>query len=210
MAGRFVDSPRTERGDETRFSQTDMPEFSALKSFISPTKGQNDILQQLRNTGGRQESHPIALSTPTARNPLATRRNAQPSKNEFTPMLHSATHNRMRLRFDTKENNTNPLAHLETPAAMKPGFQLSATPLPEASSMLEGTMDSSMLDLEQSIAPPAASSSAMSTPMALSRKGEGGLDSGNALTLREQEAVSNSLRLLCTHTIANFFFLQET
>ena len=82
-------------------------------------------------------------------------------------------------------------AKLTTPAALKPGFNMSNTPLPEASSY--DLQSSSFADSVDGRTPvPDPSSSAMSTPMALPRRAEGEMDTGNGnvLTLREQEAVS--------------------
>lgn len=78
---------------------------------------------------------------------------------------------------------------LSTPALLKPGYKFDSPALPEASMMMDEQTNSSSVGQDVSL-PPAVSSSAISTPMALPKRGqEGILDNGNVLTLREQEAV---------------------
>jgi hypothetical protein len=162
-------------GDTTMADELD---FSAEPSFHAP-EGRDKLFQQMRG------ARPQATATP--RNPLATLRNAN-ARNEFTPLMKSATTNRTR-QVNGLLKGVGPT----TPAAMKPGFQLGATPLPEASTM-DGVNSSSLSESAvdgRTPVPDMASSSAMSTPMALPKRGEGALEpNGNALTLREQEAVS--------------------
>jgi len=162
-------TPGSEAGDATRFNDKTNVSFSMEQSFQAPA-GRDNLFAQM---GGAR----------TPRNPLATLRNTN-ARNEFTPMLKSAQANRTRLNALANGNIT-------TPAALKPGFQLGNTPLPEASSM--DVHSSSFADSVDGRTPvPDPSSSAMSTPMALPRRAEGELDNGNGnvLTLREQEAVS--------------------
>lgn len=152
-------------------------EFSEIDSFRAP-EGRDNLFKQMG--GARQR----IMATP--RNPLATLR--QPNaRNEFTPLMKSATANR------TRQVNGLLKGGIATPAAMKPSFELSGTPLPEASTfdvMNSSTMSDSAVNGRTPV-PDNLSSSAMSTPMALPRRGQEALDgNGNVLTLREQEAVS--------------------
>lgn len=167
----FIDSPNTDRGDTTRLSQTGVS-FSAVEPSFSAPAGRDNLFKQMN--GAR---------TPV-RNPLATVRNPA-AKNEFTPMLKSATANR------TRQVNGMFKGGIATPAAMKPGFELGGTPLPEASTLDVQSSSFSESGMDARTPVPHTSSSAMSTPMALPRKAEGELDNGNGniLTLREQEAV---------------------
>ena len=133
---------------------------------------------------------PIKKGNTTAlrsRTPLAVRRNAL-SKNEFTPLLKSATKNRMAFsRMRGKENGMP-----ETPAALKAGFSYDSPGLPQNSSVVldEQTGSSMGANEEQPTPlPPVSSSSVMSTPVAPKQQ-DGPLDHGrNLATLREQEAV---------------------
>jgi hypothetical protein len=173
MAHHFIDTPRTEAGDYTRIGE---PSLSEMASFVAPP-GADNLLNAVRKPKS------TVFSTPSARVPLANRsRNAQ-AKNEFTPLLKSAAKNRLIMR--DQENRGG----LTTPAALKPGYNFSSPAIPEASSM----MDTSMSEDHTPVAP-VDSSSAMSTPVALPRRGEMGMggDGGNVLTLREQEAVRTS------------------
>lgn len=169
MAHNYLETPRTEAGDLTRFTTNDHS-FSREESFQAPA--------------GRDNLFKLMSGARTPRNPLATMRNAN-ARNEFTPMLKSATANR------TRQVNGLMDGKLTTPAAMKPGFVMSTTPLPEASTF---DVDSSSFGESTHARTPVPdpSSSAMSTPMALPRRAEGELDTGNGnvMTLREQEAVS--------------------
>jgi hypothetical protein len=174
MAHHFVATPRTDAGDQTRI---DGPSLSELPSFHAPP-GADNLLNAVRN------SRSTAFATPSARVPLAGRsRNAQ-TRNEFTPLLKSAAKNRLMKRdYEGKENHGG----LVTPVALKPGYNFSSPNIPDASSMMDTSMseDHTPLGLVDS-------SSAMSTPVALPKRGEMGMggDGGNVLTLREQEAVS--------------------
>lgn len=172
----LLDTPRTEVGDMTRFT-TNEPSFSIEETFHAPTDRDN-LFKQM--SGAR---------TPRAQ--LTTRRNLS-AKNEFTPMLKSATANRTRQvngLFDGK---------ITTPIAMKPGFQVSNTPLPEAS-MFDVQSSSFAESVDDRTQLPDPNSSAMSTPMAIPRRAEGEMDggNGNVLTLREQEDVSEGRHPRC-------------
>jgi hypothetical protein len=152
----------------TRFTVNE-PSFSMEETFHAPTDRDN-LFKQM--SGAR-----------TPRQSLAGRRQ-QNAKNEFTPMLKSATANR------TRQVNGLLDGKITTPAAMKPGFQVSNTPLPEASTFdIQSSSFADSVDGRTQLPDP--SSSAMSTPTALPRRAEGEMDNGNGnvLTLREQEAV---------------------
>ncbi len=162
-------TPRTEVGDTTRMTANELS-FSREESFHAPA----DRDKLFKQMGGAR----------TPRNPLAILRNPN-AKNEFTPMLKSATANR------TRQVNGLLNGKITTPAAMKPGFQMSNTPLPEASTFdIQSSSFGDSIDGRTPVPDP--SSSVMSTPMALPRRAEGelGNGNGNVLTLREQEAVS--------------------
>lgn len=173
MAGHLIDTPRTEAGDQTRFTVN--ADFSELPSFLPPP-GRDELMPAVR---GQKNG---SFATPRARVPLANRsRNAQ-SKNEFTPLLQSAARNRFLLRDqESKENHGG----LVTPAVLKGGYTYSS-PMPEASSL----MNSSMSSDHTPMAHLNGSSSPASTLMAMP-SGELGIggDGGNVLTLREQEEV---------------------
>ncbi|KAL2671675.1 hypothetical protein IWX47DRAFT_622067 [Phyllosticta citricarpa] len=139
---------------------------------------------------------PRGLTTPKARNPLVSKRNP-PGKQEFTPLLKSAMKNRITSSiYDMEDGNANGglfKKGIETPAVLKPGYKFDNSPaLPEAS-----VYDNSTSDVTETNGtpgpPPPASSSFMSTPLAVNKDGNAMLDRGNMLTLREQEAVSRSL-----------------
>lgn len=167
----FLDTPRTERGDATRLSPTGV-DFTELESFQAPA-GRDNLFGQTNGT-----------RTP-ARNPLAALRNPG-AKVEFTPLMKSATANR------TRQVNGLLKGGIATPAALKKGFELGGTPLPEPSTM--NVMSSSFVSESgmgsQTPVPQQADSSDISTPMGMHRRPEGEFDDGKGLTLREQEAVS--------------------
>jgi len=203
MAYNFVDTPRTEIGDRTHLTAANVS-FSEIQGFPSPTKNPaTDLINS-----GRSRSNGQAVRTPRARNVLGGLRPG--AKNEFTPLLKSAAHNRFRTEArsakkyarDGKENVTEELVNSmlagstngvpRTPAYLKVGYKDTyQTPgLPIESSVLDET---SLGGNKTPGPPPAISSSTlMSTPIpAMPVKGqEGRTDQGNVLTLREQEAVS--------------------
>lgn len=161
-------TPQTEIADTTRM---DGVSFSMEESFQAPA-GRDELFKRM--SGAR-----------TPRNPLATLRNTN-ARTEFTPMLKSATANR------TRQANGLLNGKITTPAALKPGFNMSNTPLPEASTIdVQSSSFAESVDGRTPI-PADVSSSVMSTPIAFPRRAEGELDNGNGnvLTLREQEAVS--------------------
>src|SRR5690348_16803092 len=155
MANFLPQTPGTEVGDATRFTQHDLS-FSREESFQAPA-GRDELFKKM--SGAR-----------TPRNPLAALRNPN-AKNEFTPMLKSATANR------TRQVSGLLPGKMTTPAALKNGFRVSDSPLPEASAL---DMHSSSFDhsIDGRTQLPDPSSSAMSTPMALPRRAEGELDIG--------------------------------
>ncbi|TKA75034.1 hypothetical protein B0A49_02181, partial [Cryomyces minteri] len=128
-----------------------------------------------------------ATKTPRTRNVLGDRRNP-PGKPEFTPLLKSATRNRLMGRDQKGKDDGVP----QTPAFLKPGYTSNTPSLPvDSSAVMYGEHTGSSADLEDqgTPAPPAPSSSAMSTPIAMpKRKGEGLLNDGNMMSLKEQEA----------------------
>ncbi|KAH0074721.1 hypothetical protein KCU60_g18632, partial [Aureobasidium melanogenum] len=138
MAYNFVDTPRTDMADLTRFD-ADALSFSMEQPFPSPSKDpKNDLVRQMKSRQGAAQS----IKTPRARNSLVTARNG-PSKNEFTPLLKSAAHNRFRSR-ENKENHNDLLNSVlsgrapATPAYLKPGYVESHTPgLPVNSSIMD-------------------------------------------------------------------------
>jgi hypothetical protein len=185
----FIATPRTE-ASMTRLDNTQAHlDFSIEDSFRAPDDRDN-LFSKMR--GARQPT----ASTP--RNPLAARRNPN-ARNEFTPLLKSVTTNRQRQVNGLLDRK------IATPAALKQGFVLGGTPLPEPSTfdaMNSSSISDSGVDGRTPV-PDVNSSSAMSTPMALPNRGEGGLDNGNILTLREQEAVSeNTARNGCMTDVA--------
>jgi len=173
MAHNYIDTPRTDAADRTRFDTTvgDIS-FSAVEpSFMPPQDGRDNLISNMRKMGS------TSLATPRA--PLAFKRNAQ-AKVEFTPLLQSATRNAARLRgAEDKENRGG----LSTPAALKPGFTLPSSPyIPEASDF----GSSSMIDGDKTPVAVQSSSVDISTPHVILGNGELGVDK-NVLTLKEQE-----------------------
>jgi hypothetical protein len=205
MAYNYVETPRTEAADRTNLSAANLS-FSEMAPFQSPSKDSaNDLVHNLRSrTVGSN-----VLKTPRARSALSHLRNGG-AKNEFTPLLKSAAANRFKASIrkpsdydEEKENTQDDLINSmmaagpgeapRTPAYLRPGYAEAQTPgLPMGSSMLrdEDTRSSSGTPAPQV----GGSSSLMSTPMpVLPPRGEEGRgDQGNVLTLREQEAVSDT------------------
>lgn len=207
MAYNYIDTPRTDAGDRTHLTAANIS-FSEVQGYPSPSKDPaNNLVGQMRSRNGAH-----ALKTPRARSALAGLRAG--GKNEFTPLLKSAAHNRFRTTAhsphkysrDGKENGTDDLVNSmlatstnqapQTPAYLKAGYRESGrTPrLPVDSSMLDGDVSRSSLSGGKTPGPPPpiSSSTLMSTPIPeLPARGEQGRgEKGNVLTLREQEAVS--------------------
>lgn len=170
MAPPIMETPRSELADLARLSDgddfADLPTQSSLPSPIK--KGNTTALR--------------------SRTPLAVRRNV-PSKNEFTPLLKSATKNRMAFSRTRGKENAMP----ETPAVLKAGYSFDSPGLPQNSSIVLDEQTGSSVganDERPTPLPPVSSSSVMSTPVP-SKQQDGPLDHGrNLATLREQEAVS--------------------
>lgn len=165
----------------TRLTQMGDLDFSIEPSFQSPSKDRNDLLKQMRGARG------TGLRTPRSRAVLGDVRNP-PAQNEFTPLLKSATRNRkIRRDGELKDGGT-----VGTPATLKAGYKSESPALPEASALYGEHSLSSVMDPDGTSIPLEASSSALSTPRpTFSQRGDGVLEGGNMITLREQEAVSN-------------------
>jgi hypothetical protein len=178
----YINSPQTELGEMTRMDTTQAHlDFSEEEPSFRAPEGRDNLFKQM---GGARQ--PRALSTPRA--PLASLRNPN-ARNEFTPLMKSATTNR------TRQVNGLLKGGPITPAALKQGFDFGGnTPLPEASTMdvmNSSTVSDSAVDGRTPL-PDMDGSSDMSTPMALPTRGQESLEgNGNVLTLREQEAVSS-------------------
>lgn len=180
MAHNYLSSPsRT----EIDLSRTRDFELSPAEKSFYPPEGRDGLFSTKFNN---------AAQTPRNRNNIAQLKNAN-AQNEFTPLMKSAVANR------TRQVNGFANGKLATPAGLKADYHNEMTPgLPEASTF---DAQSSFSEVTQV---PHQSSSIMSTPVALPRRGEGEIDgqNGNVLTLREQEAVS-SLHLDCAQPKAN-------
>ncbi|OBT63344.1 hypothetical protein VE03_07246 [Pseudogymnoascus sp. 23342-1-I1] len=179
-----LDTPRTAIGDATYLNNPDF-DISEEQSFQSPSKDNNNLVQQLQN--GRRG---INLKTPRSRAPFGDRRNTNNNGfgGEFTPLLKSATRNNA-LKLG-KENGVP-----RTPAFLRPGgldnIAEDLSPVPN--------MDSTYADASYASGTPIPqidSSSLASTPLAmLPRRPEGAnvLQDGNQLSLREQENVIDKI-----------------
>ncbi|KFY53966.1 hypothetical protein V497_08062 [Pseudogymnoascus sp. VKM F-4516 (FW-969)] len=183
-----LDTPRTAIGDATYLNNPDF-DISEEQSFQSPSKDNNNLVQQLQN--GRRG---INLKTPRSRAPFGDRRNTNNNGfgGEFTPLLKSATRNNA-LKLG-KENGVP-----RTPAFLRPGgldnIAEDLSPVPN--------MDSTYADDSRNASygsgtpiPQIDSSSLASTPLAmLPRRTEGAnvLQDGNQLSLREQENVIDKI-----------------
>jgi len=186
-AGAFIETPRTNLGDATYLTNQQFDfDISQEKSFQSPSKDNNNLLEQLHN--GRRG----AIRTPRSRVILSDRRNLPGGigSGEFTPLLKSATRNSA-LRSG-KENVP------QTPAFLRSGgldrIPEDFSPLPVGSSVYgEDTRSGSYM---AGTPMPEIDSSEASTPMALlprRKEGPGILQDGNQLSLREQENVIDKI-----------------
>jgi hypothetical protein len=188
MAHHMLDTPRTEAADRTRATLN--LDFSEMPSFMPPP-GADDLVRAMnaRSHGNNPAAgRHASLATPSARAPLAARRNP-PARAEFTPLLQSAAKHRLLQR--QTQTQTQAARGIATPAALRPGYHMSSPALPEASVL----MDSEAASVDQTPMPIAESSIAMSTPIPMMpKRGELGLgtDGANLLTLKEQEAVGFS------------------
>jgi chromosome segregation ATPase len=186
-----LDTPRTNFGDATYLSNQQLDfDISQEQSFQSPSKDNNNLIQQLQH--GRRGA--VNLKTPRSRVALSDRRNlpAGLGGGEFTPLLKSATRNSA-LR-NGKENIP------QTPAFLRPGGlanipeDLSSLPVMGSSVYSEDSRNGSYVN--GTPIPQINSSSTASTPMALlprSNEGPGVLQDGNQLSLREQENVIDKI-----------------
>jgi chromosome segregation ATPase len=184
-----LDTPRTNIEDATYLNQPDF-DISQEQSFQSPSKDNNNLIQQLQN--GRRGA--INLKTPRSRAPFGDRRNMQNGfgGGEFTPLLKSATRNSAMMLG--KENGAP-----KTPAFLKPGgldnIAEDLSPVPNMDSMY-GDDSRNASYANATPIPQIDSSSLASTPMALlPRRNEGPnvLQDGNQLSLREQENVIDKI-----------------
>lgn len=177
-----LDTPRTNLGDATYLSNQRLDfDLSDEQSFQSPSKDNNNLVQQLQN--GRRGGA-INLRTPRSRVALSDRHNI-PGGGEFTPLLKSATRNSA--RRNGKEN----VPH--TPAFGRRG---GLDNIPEDLSPLPGSSVYGSTYLETTSIPHIESSSTASTPLALlprRNEGPGALQDGNQLSLREQENVIDKI-----------------
>ena len=186
-----LDTPRTNLGDATYLSNQQLDfDISQEQSFQSPSKDNNNLIQQLQN--GRRGA--INLKTPRSRVALSDRRNlpAGLGGGEFTPLLKSATRNSA-LR-NGKENIP------QTPAFLRPGglanIPEDLSPLPVMGSSVYGEDSRNGSYVNGTPIPQIDSSSTASTPMALlprRNEGPGVLQDGNQLSLREQENVIDKI-----------------
>jgi chromosome segregation ATPase len=186
-----LDTPRTNVGDATFLTNQQLDfDISQEQSFQSPSKDNNNLIQQLQN--GRRGA--INLKTPRSRVAFSDRRNLPGSLagGEFTPLLKSATRNSA-LR-NGKENA------LGTPGFGKAGgldnIPEDFSPLPQMGSSIYGQDSRNGSYVAGTPMPQIDSSSAASTPMALlprRNEGPGVVQDGNQLSLREQENVIDKI-----------------
>lgn len=183
----YTETPRTDAGNITYASNAyNLENFSVENSLISPSKNKDDLISQLRRGRG------ISLKTPRSRAPFTDRRNIPVvGQGEFTPLLRSTErHNSPR-----KENQRGAS---KTPAFLKQAYKdvnSPALPTVEASGVYDENTEISSTGDGGATPAPHIVSSAQSTPLAaLPKRDTGGIlaDQGNAMTLREQENVSNS------------------
>jgi len=172
-----LDTPRTNVGDATYLSRGLDFDITQEPSFQSPSKDNNNLVQQLQN--GRRGP----IRTPRSRVALTDRRNlpAGLSGGEFTPLLKSATRN------SALRNGKENVPH--TPAfGVLDNIPEDFSPLPQGSSVYGDSRNGSYM--AGTPMPQIDSSSTASTPMALLPRrsdGPGVLQDGNQMSLREQE-----------------------
>lgn len=183
----YIETPRTDTGNATYLTNgPNLENLSMEKSFLSSSKGKDDLLSQLRNNRAHN------LKTPRTRAPLLDRRNlpAAAGQSEFTPLLKSVGKKNL-----LRKSQANGVP--QTPAFLKAGYNgnadSSVLPGAESSVVYGDETGSSVEGLgDRTPVPQVASSSAQSTPLAvLPRRGAEGVlaDQGNMMTLREQENV---------------------
>lgn len=204
MAYPYIDTPRTEiDGNATYLTNGNRSvgrnNLSALdsveNSFQSPSKDES-VLKVLGD-GRRRSSGGLKLSTPRAgtgpkstKSALNERRNlpaAPAAKDEFTPMMKSATKNNFLKNMSTA---TRGAGGPKTPAYLRASYRSNPnTPgLPPIE--MTGIEEEDATD-EPTPLPQVASSSAQSTPLPnLPGRDDGVLGDGqNMMTLKEQEKV---------------------
>lgn len=179
-----LDTPQTNAGDATYLSRRPDFDMSPEASFQSPSRDAN-VLQQLRN-GARP-----SLRTPRgSRAPLTDRRNLPAGLGgpEFTPLLKSATRNSSRRHGTGKENGR------ATPAFLAK-IDEDLTPMPAGETSVYGAFRNASSLMENTPLPVVDSSSVASTPSVMRRRGAGNgpLEDGKQLSLREQEIFINKI-----------------
>ncbi|KAE8369510.1 hypothetical protein BDV27DRAFT_153002 [Aspergillus caelatus] len=202
----YIDTPRTEvDGNATYltngFRSVGRHNLSALdsveNSFQTPSKDE-DLLKGLGDDR-RRSSSGFKLSTPRAGTGSKSTRNAlngrhqlptaAPPKGEFTPLMRSAAKNNFLRNMSTARGNGH-----KTPGYMKEGRSNFHTPgLPSYD--MTGIDEEDETDDQPTPLPQVASSSVQSTPLpGLSgRGGNGLLNDGQNMTLREQEKIIDKL-----------------
>ncbi|KAB8260159.1 hypothetical protein BDV32DRAFT_149642 [Aspergillus pseudonomiae] len=202
----YIDTPRTEvDGNATYltngFRSVGRHNLSALdsveNSFQTPSKDE-DLLKGLGDDR-RRSSGGFKLSTPRAGTGSKSTRNAlngqhhlptaAPPKGEFTPLMRSAAKNNFLRNMSTARGNGH-----KTPGYMKEGRSNIHTPgLPSYD--MTGIDEEDETDDQPTPLPQVASSSVQSTPLpGLSgRGGNGLLNDGQNMTLREQEKIIDKL-----------------
>ena len=182
----FLDTPQTDAGNATYLTNGHDLDLSFEKSFLPPLKKRDNLVSQLPNM------RRLDSKTPRSRAPFADRGNppAGPVRGEFTPLLKSVS--KKNLSRNGVQNGVP-----QTPAFLKADYKGNNTPaLPALTSSMvyEDHTGSSVEQVDEGTpVPQAVSSSAHSTPLAALPKRDGDdvlADQGNAMTLREQENVS--------------------
>lgn len=189
----YLDTPRTEADATYMTNGHNIENFSLENSLLSPVKQRHGgLVDHMRAGRG------ISLKTPRARVPFADRRNipSVPGRGEFTPLLQSVAKKNL-------QRNGKISGAPETPAFLKASYQGSDSPaLPgvDQSGVYGSDLGSSAIgDNDGTPIPQVTSSSAQSTPLAvLPKRDAAGVlaDQGNVMTLREQENVRITYKLL--------------
>ncbi|RFU32522.1 hypothetical protein B7463_g3805, partial [Scytalidium lignicola] len=179
-----LDTPRTNLGDATYLTNQLDFDISQEQSFQSPSKDNNNLVQQLKS--GRQGG--INLRTPRSR-VLNDRRNlpAALGGGEFTPLLKSATRN------NALRNGKAAVGVVQTPGGLE-NVPEELSPVPMGSSIYADSRNGSYM--AGTPMPQIDSSSAASTPTTLlprRKEGPGVLQDGNQLSLREQENIIDKI-----------------
>ena len=182
-----IETPRTDFAASVTQGPDKLAEITQF-SIPSPSKDKNDLVQKIRGMRAPEQW------TPRSRPPFADRLNLQqPSRPEFTPLLKSATRNRTQLQG---KENLKLNGKLATPAGFRESYRSELGDLPENSSVLYQD-DTTASDGGRQATPqvPQSSSSVIATPVpALNGHNGGTMGEAQYGSLREQEAVSLSLR----------------